>query len=628
MRHLVLGTAGHIDHGKTTLVRALTGVDTDRLPEEKRRGITIDLGFARLPLAGAEYAVVDVPGHESLVRNMLAGATGIDVVLLVIAADEGVMPQTREHLAIMQLLGVPRAVIALTKADLVDPEWLELAADDVRATLAATPYAQAPLVAVSGVTGAGLAELRAALEHAAAQCGERDADDLFRLPVDRVFTVRGTGTVVTGTVWSGRVLRDDTLRALPGDFPVRARGLQQHGSAVASARAGERVAVALAADRDALARGVTLTDHPAWTTSTILTVRVHVLPDAPPLRARQRVHVHLGTEEVLARVALPGGGEVAPGSEGWAQLRLEAPLLARARDRFVMRSYSPVHTIAGGVVAEPYAPRRKRLPADVRAALEAVLLGGPPALAAVVRLAGVEGAARDQLAVLTGLPPAYLEDTIREPGDVYAAGDRLFPTESAAAARERLLAAIGAAHAARPLEPGAARDDLRRAVAPLSWTLAERVLRELVSSGEVAARGAAFALPAFRPGLEGAHRTLADALLTALADAGLAAPRLAELPAAIGAQPDTAAVARLLVAEGRLVALAHDHFADAAAVAAGAGALRARFAGSDPVSVAALREVLGVSRKYLIPLLEYYDQAGVTRRVGEERAVLPAAPAP
>jgi selenocysteine-specific elongation factor len=304
VRRLILGTAGHIDHGKTSLVRALTGVDTDRLPEEKRRGITIDLGFARLDIDDqVEYGIVDVPGHEAFVRNMLAGATGIDVALLVVAADESVMPQTREHLAIIELLGIRSLVVALTKCDLVETAWRELVEEEVGELIDEGRFAGSPVVAMSSRSGEGLDAIRSALADAAGRTLERSDVDLFRLPVDRVFTIRGTGTVVTGTVWSGAVERDCSLRVLPGNFNVRVRTLHAHGAEQSRVRAGQRAALGLVGiDRADIERGSVLVEGAGWTPASILTVRVHTLPDHPPIRPGQRIRFHLGTAEVLGRI--------------------------------------------------------------------------------------------------------------------------------------------------------------------------------------------------------------------------------------------------------------------------------------------------------------------------------------
>ena len=359
---MILGTAGHIDHGKTTLVRALTGVDTDRLPEEKRRGITIELGFAPLVLPElGTVGVVDVPGHEAFVRTMVAGAAGIDVALLVIAADEGVMPQTREHLAILSLLGVSLGVVALTKRELVDPDWLALVEDDVRATLAASPLADAPIIAVSALTGQGMPELREALREMLCAVPARRSDADFRLPIDRAFTVKGTGSVVTGTVWSGALERDASVRILPGGEQLRVRGLHAHGSAVPRVEAGDRAALALAnIDVAALDRGAVVVQGSAWRATRVLRADIALLPDCDvELGPRTRVRLHLGTSEVGARlvvrdVALVGGAHVP------ARLVLDAPIVARAGDRFVIRSASPVATLGGGIVTDPHAPVRAR----------------------------------------------------------------------------------------------------------------------------------------------------------------------------------------------------------------------------------------------------------------------------
>src|SRR5881396_248843 len=359
LRRFVIGTAGHIDHGKTALVKALTGVDTDRWEEEKRRGITIDLGFAPLPLDDAiQASVVDVPGHEGFVRNMLAGATGIDVALLVIAADEGLMPQTEEHLAIVELLGVRRGIPVITKRDLADSEWLALVRSEVSARLSASRVRWEESIATSVVTGEGLDDLRAALRRLAGDLAERRADDLFRLPIDRVFAVAGAGTVVTGSTWSGSVAVGDAVRLLPLDREVRVRSIEVHGQADDRAAPGRRTALALVGvDKEELARGDVAVTGEGWAATTLLDVAVELLPAAKkPLVSRTRVRVHLGTAEVLARAVQTRA--IGPGEQGLARFILERRLVARGGDRFVLRSFSPVTTIGGGVVLDPSPPRR------------------------------------------------------------------------------------------------------------------------------------------------------------------------------------------------------------------------------------------------------------------------------
>jgi selenocysteine-specific elongation factor len=366
VRPVIVGTAGHIDHGKTALVRRLTGIDTDRLKEEKERGISIDLGFAHLVLpSGARVGIVDVPGHERFVKNMLAGATGIDVALLVVAADEGVKPQTREHLAIVDLLGIRRGVVALTKTDLAPPERIARARDKVTELLRGTGLEGAPILPVSAVTGDGVAALLEALDQAAASAAERGAGRPARLPIDRVFAIEGIGTVVTGTLWSGTIRAGDSLQILPSGRSVRVRRVEVHDAEVPAATAGQRTAVALhGAGREEIERGEWLVAPGGYRAAESLDVRLTMLPGDSRERAlatRTRLRVHLGASEVLGRAVLLEGESLEPGTSAYAQLRLEHAVVAAPGDRLVLRSYSPAVTIAGAVVIDPAPPRRSRL---------------------------------------------------------------------------------------------------------------------------------------------------------------------------------------------------------------------------------------------------------------------------
>src|ERR1041384_1001762 len=407
MRSIIVGTAGHIDHGKTALVRALTGVDADRLPEEKRRGITIDLGFAELDLEDVRVGFVDVPGHERFVKNMLAGAHGIDVVALVVAADEGVMPPTREHFDITRLLGVRAGLVVLTKTDLVDEELLELVRAEVAELVAGSFLAAAPVVAVSARTGAGLDELRTRLRETALRVPARPDELVARLPVDRAFTMRGFGAVVTGTLVAGEIGVGEELELLPAGVRVRVRGLQVHGRAVERAQAGQRTAVNLGGiEAASIARGMVLAPPARLRPTQIVDAQIEVLADAPrPLRSRARVRVHLGAAEVLARVqVLEEGGEIAPGAKGVAQLRFEAPVVAPLDERFIIRSYSPARTVAGGRVHDACAGKhRGREREQARARLQ-LLAEAEPArrLAGFVAAAGEQGLRRADLAARTG----------------------------------------------------------------------------------------------------------------------------------------------------------------------------------------------------------------------------------
>ena len=627
-RSRILGTAGHIDHGKTALVRALTGVDTDRLKEEKERGITIDLGFAGFELDGGVRAgVVDVPGHEAFVRNMVAGATGMDVVLLVVAADEGVMPQTREHLAIVELLAVPRMVVALTKADLVDTEWLELVRAEVEELLGPTPYAAAPMIPVSAVTGEGLDALRRVLREALSDEGVGAAADLCRLPVDRVFTVQGTGTVVTGTLWSGELAVGDRVRVLPGALEARVRGLQIHGKDVRSARAGSRVAAALAgADRGRgrLARGHVLVKDEGWSESWMLTVRARLAGDAGwPIEHNQRVRVHLGTAEILARCAVLDREPPRAAQEGWIQLRLEAPTVARCGDRIVLRSYSPVTTIGGGVVAEPAPPKRKHLSDSERSALDGLLDGdGPARLAAVLWLGGWRGVPESALAIRTGMASSELDAARRAAPDVLCTGGRAFAPDITERAERNVIEALAAYHARYGLRPFASPDVLRAALPRWAHpSLAEGVVRRLAERGRVEAVRGGVRDPGHAPTPTPDQEHALERLLDVYREAGLAPPAPADLPAELSGREDLWELLRHLEALGRLTTLPGGRFIHRDTLEEATSSVVAELGGRSGLGPTDFREVLPVTRKHLIPLLAHLDRVGVTQRDGEVRSV-------
>ncbi|MFP5354661.1 MAG: selenocysteine-specific translation elongation factor, partial [Gemmatimonadota bacterium] len=456
---MIVGTAGHIDHGKTALVRALTGVDTDRLPEERRRGITIELGFAPLMLEGlGTVGIVDVPGHEAFVRTMLAGATGVDLALIVIAADEGVMPQTREHLSILTLLGVRSSVVALTKRDTVDDEWAALVRDDVRALLAPTPMRDAPIVETSVVSGQGIDSLRAVLRERLLALPARSAADLFRMPIDRAFTVKGTGTVVTGTVWSGTVTAQTSLRLYPLDRAVRARGVQRHGTPADFLPPGSRGAVALAGvELSDVARGGLLVEEGGWTPSRVMRADVALLDDgARPIRPREWVRLHLGTSEIGARV-VAAGGPLVPGQTRGVRLVLDTPLVARAGDRFVLRLPSPPVTVGGGVVVDPSPPHRRPRPWSVG-------LGQPERLRALVNEAGERGVSVESLPVRLGCPPAECIALIGAVGGMEGAGAVLFDAGLVEQVARRVASETDRLHAQSPLDSWVPRAALRVAV--------------------------------------------------------------------------------------------------------------------------------------------------------------------
>ncbi len=636
MRSLILGTAGHIDHGKTALIRALTGIETDRLREEQERGITIDLGFAQLPGDDVKLGVVDVPGHEGFVRNMLAGATGMDVVVLVVAADEGVMPQTREHLAILSLLGVDRLVVALSKIDLVDDEWLELVEDDVRQTLEARGFHDAPFARVSSRTGQGVAELRALLLATAALAPEAGADDLMALPIDRVFTVRGTGTVVTGTLVSGGVRVGERVRLLPTGLQARVRGIQVHGADVADARAGSRVAVALAGDgieRGAVARGEVVVSSPAWAPSHMLTVEFRVLDESGwSLSHNQRVRVHLGTAEVMARCVVFGDTDLEPGARGWGQLRLEAPVVARGGQRGVLRSFSPVTTIAGFRVVEPVAPKRGRTAGPVAERLGAALAGAAPeAVAEVVRLAGLVGVVADELPVRTGLTPGLVADALdhlASQGGGATPGGRWVAAEGIDGLGESFLAEVERVHRDEPFRRGVSVEHLRARVPDTAATgLADLVLGRLQSAGQVRHDAGVVARSGFEPRLNEAQLEIRVRLMELYESAGLAPPFVEELPSELQADPAFEVLIEDLERAGALVRLDHGLFIDRSVLARAVEEIRARLGGREGLGPADFREAVPVTRRHLLPILVWCDEEGVTRREGTVRSV-PVAPHP
>jgi selenocysteine-specific elongation factor len=626
----ILGTAGHIDHGKTALVRALTGVDTDRLPEEKARGITIDLGFAELTDdSGLRLGVVDVPGHEDFVRTMVAGATGMDVVLLTVAADEGIMPQTREHLDIVQLLAVPVMVVTLTKADLVEAEWLTLVEEEVRETLAGTPYRDAPVLATSARTGEGIEALRAALFVAARGVRTRAEDDVARLPVDRSFTVQGMGTVVTGTLWSGTLSVGAKARILPGDGEARIRSLQVHGSEPSTARAGERTAVALSGvERGSVARGQVLVAGGAWEATWMLTARVGLLPAAPrPLEQGDRVRVLMGTTEVMARCAvLEEAGRLDPGADGWIQLRLEEPVVARAGDRLVLRSYSPLVTVGGGTVAEAVPPKRRRLDPAHRTAL-ATLTGAPDSerIHAVLALASWRGARVESLSQLAGVSPAAAALPTQGSDGILVSRGVAFGPDVVGEAAARVLEAMEGGHASEPLRASVPLERLRGAL-PVwgSPVLADAVLHHLAGRGllELAEGGAR--RPGFTPQATPDQERACGVLESTYGQAGLAAPFVSELPEELRERQDLGQLLRYLEGRGVIRTVDEGLLIAAQALDSAAAAVTASLGGRTGLGPADFRDVLPVSRRHLMPILSYLDGVGVTVRKGPVRDVSPA----
>jgi selenocysteine-specific elongation factor len=605
---MIIGTAGHIDHGKTALVQALTGIDTDRLPEEKRRGITIELGFAPLHLEGAGTAgVVDVPGHEAFVRTMVAGASGIDLALLVVAADEGVMPQTREHLEILRLLGTRGGVVAITKSDLVDAEWLELVRADVERAASGTPLEGAPVVATSVVSGHGLDQLRQALVTAAAGLPGRDADDRFRMPVDRVFTVRGTGTVVTGTVWTGRLEVDATAVLQPAGRQVRVRGIQVHGHDAHGVGPATRAAVALSGvEVPDVARGTWLLDAADWPTTLVMRSEVRLVAGARPPRPREWLRLHIGTADVGARVVV-ADGKLALGAVCAARIVLQEPVIARAGDRFVLRRSegTQVVTVGGGRVVDPLPARRRARPWPVETRHPAELLR------LMLNEAALQGLERHVLPLRLGVQERDVDAVLRDAPGVVVIGKLVFAAAGLDDLAADLRRVIGEFHRQHALEDGMPLAELRRRV-QANPALLERALETLAGAGDIEVRGTLVAERLWRPRLTASQVALRRLILEAIRAAGVEPP----LVSAMSDQhhSDLLPLARSLEREGLLVAVEQDRFYSAEAVERLVGRLRESMAAGREYSPTELREVLGVSRKYLIPFLEYCDRMRLTER--------------
>jgi selenocysteine-specific elongation factor len=600
---VILGTAGHIDHGKTTLVRALTGVDTDRLPEEKRRGITIELGFAPLEIEGVGVVgVVDVPGHEAFVRTMVAGATGIDLALVVVAADEGVMPQTREHLAILELLGVRRGVVALTKCDLADDEWLALVEEDVRAaTRRALP--DAPIIATSTVTGKGIDELRSAIAALARTLPTRASSDLFRMPVDRAFTIRGTGTVVTGTVWSGRLGRDETVRILPDDRTARVRGIQGHGSQLDSAVAGARTAVALVGvEVGDVPRGSTLVVDRHWRPTSVVRADITLVEGCDvAIRPRTWFRLHAGTSEIGARIV---ARDIREGEPFAARVVLEQPIVLRAGDRFVIRTSAPLNTIGGGVVVDPYPVKRARVwPSSLDASQR---------LTRLVEESGTDGLPFETLPVRLGLSIAECRALVAERNDDLALTSGRVVARSVLASLTREIGKqVDAYLAEHPLELGIPVQAIRARLMGGAG-IVEAVLEAEISAGSFMSIDGLVARPGWVPTPTAEHASHLEAIASQLERSGIEPPSVGELSATLGA--DAGELLRFLERRGDVVQVEQDRYYTRVHLGSLVERLKARMAGGAEIGPSELREALGLSRKYLIPFLEYCDRVGYTSR--------------
>jgi selenocysteine-specific elongation factor len=630
---VIMGTAGHIDHGKTTLIKALTGIDCDRLSEEKKRGITIELGFAFLDLGGGpeggRLGIVDVPGHEKFVKNMVAGATGVDFVLLVIAADEGIMPQTREHLEICQLLGVTTGLVALTKADMVEPDWLEMVEDEVATYLEPTFLGDAPVIAVSSHTGQGLGELKDALRELVAGFTPRRRSDLFRLPVDRVFTMKGHGTVVTGTMVSGAVSVGEDVLLYPGGTQTKVRGLQSHGETVETAQAGRRTAVNLhGLEVDDVRRGDVLARPGTLFPADVWDIELTVLKSSRrPLKHRKEIHFHHGAREVLARIYLLDRDELKPGETAVCQVRFSEPLAGVYGDRIVLRSFSPLRAFAGGRVVGPRGHKIKRFSAQADG-LRALADDAPEVVAeAQLELAGAQGLTFNELLTMTNLESKGLEKTLGLLGGQQKAilfdkdARRYAGGQTVQALTDDLLGWLTAFHKKDSMKPGVQRGELAS-----SWgravpaRLLHFIVERLVKKGEVVAEQEMLRLAGHTVSLASDQEAVHSAVLTAYERGGTTPPNLKDVLEPLGMTFKQAApVFKLLQEQGFLVRVKDDMYYHRPALNAISEAIVGFFDTRQEMSAPDFKELTGLSRKYLIPVLEYFDKEKLTVRVGDVR---------
>ena len=631
MKSIIVGTAGHIDHGKTALVKALTGIDADRLEEEKRRGITIDIGFANLelPMPDGEtlrLGFVDVPGHERFVRNMLAGVGGIDLVLLVIAADESIKPQTREHFDICRLLSVRRGITVLTKSDAVDRETLDVVRLEVeeflRGSFLGSPN---PIVAVSSLTGAGMGDLKRELVRVAGEVPAKDSRAIARLPIDRVFTMKGFGTVVTGTLVSGTIRKEDELELSPKARRVRVRGLQVHGKSAEQAVAGQRTALNLAgASTEELARGMVLVPPAIFQATARIDVELVLLPSAKPLKDRARVHFHSFTSETIASVLLYGKKQVGPGESAFAQLRLSESTLLLPGDRFIIRQFSPVVTIGGGVVVENAPPKKvedtaeyaqflKRLTEEFRSGM----------LRARVIASGARGLGIPEAVARTGWLAQQVISGVAGNPEIVRIGDIFISRVALDLIRKDLISALESFHQHNALVAGMSKEELRGRFSEVTPTVFDSVFDEALRAGKLALAGELVHLKGRGVAMKDEEAESKKMIEAAFANAGLKVPALKDVLAGLKVdKPRAQKIVTLLLRDKVLVKISDDLVFHQNALAELRQRMAAEKAKSPKIDVARFKELTGVSRKYAIPLLEYLDREHVTRRVGDERMIL------
>ncbi len=631
MKQIILGTAGHIDHGKTSLVKAISGTDTDRLIEEKRRGITIELGFAAIDLpSGLHIGVVDVPGHEKFVKNMVAGATGIDVVAMIIAADEGVMPQTREHMEICSLLGIRHGFVVLTKIDMVDAEWLELVREDVADFMTGTFLEDSPIVPVSSATGEGIPEMIAVLDDYCQALPERSSAGLFRLPIDRVFSMKGFGTVITGTLISGKIKNGEPVMIYPTGITSKIRGLQVHDKTVEESEAGLRTAVNFQGiDRHTVTRGDVLARPGTLIPSYMLDVHLQLLEsNERPIKNRARVRLHIGTSQMPCNVILLDREKLEPGDSAPVQLRLEGPLACVRDDRFVIRSYSPVRTLGGGGILNPSPPKHKRFRKDVLARMARLIEPAPEALAALhIEIAAFTEVSFKELMVLTNLTEKALDGILQKLMtektviQTERSERRFIHADTFAAFKAAAAGLLARYHQKNPLKGGMPKGELRSKFPDVKTDrLFNQLLGIMIKEGEIIQVEDSIRLAGHKVTLQTDMTALKDKIMDQYTAAGLQPPTFKDLCSGIQSDPtETRKVLMHLVDDAQLVRVKEDLFFSKAAIEDLKGRLVDFLTKNEDINTSQFKDLTGTSRKYTIPLLEYFDGASITLRVGDVR---------
>jgi selenocysteine-specific elongation factor len=631
MKFIILGTAGHIDHGKSTLVKALTGTDPDRLKEEKERGITLDLGFASLDLPGGNrLGIVDVPGHEGLIKNMLAGVGGIDIVMLVIAADEGIMPQTREHLAICDLLHVKKGLIVLTKTDMVDADWLTLVRDEVRDFVKGTFLEKSPIVAVSSRTGENLPGLVQELAKLSNEVSPKSSNGILRLPIDRVFTMKGFGTVITGTLLSGTISTEQEVEVLPKAIRTRVRGIQSHNKAVTRSVAGQRTAVNLQnVEKDQLSRGDIIVSAGFFTPSRTLDAKLDLLKQAPRgLKTGARIRFYNATQEAIGRITILGRNQLEPGEEAFVQLRLERPVLVQNGDRFILRFYSPMETLGGGMVLNPHPRRHKQATMEESQKNLAVLEKGSVEeriglLVSLKGLAGMEenavvaGISADRQEVANALSSLANKKLLLRVDNLYV------HTSHLAGLEKKTLDLVKQYHKDNPLKPGLDKEELKSALrVRLSPKVLNMTVDGLVKKKQLEAEGAKLRVPGFKAAGGKVNDEVKNRIVEAIRKGGSQPPVREELPQLFGiTEKDAKDLMKLLADEGRTVRINDSLHLDRDILEKVREDLKKHLAEKKEITMAEFRDLARTSRKFAVPLMEYFDSQKLTQRIGDKRVL-------